>query len=146
MTFTTSLGGHWDLSFPWREDPHQMDGPRGHSLQEVHHRQWCVELRYRHVGGGFIRREALLGHEQPGCESFLYHPTYELPQRQKSELIPETLCIFKGKCQIKILDHLHNYYIMNSRNERFRCRVWITLAGNMSSHTTPQANLNKPQI
>ncbi len=54
---------------PGREDPHQMDGARGHSLQEVHLSQWRVELRYRHVGGDFIRREALLGDVQPGCES-----------------------------------------------------------------------------
>lgn len=98
LTFLTVLGGHWDLSFPWREDPHQMDGSRGYSLQEVHHGQRCVELRYRYVGGGFIRRKTLLGHEQPGRESFIYRLTYEF--------FPESLCIFKGKCQIKILHHL----------------------------------------
>ncbi len=48
-----------------------MDGSRGHSLQEVHLRQRRVELRYRHVGGDFIWREALLGDVQPGCESQL---------------------------------------------------------------------------
>ena len=68
MTYAAVVGGHWDLPFPWREDPHQVDAPRGYSIQEVHHSQRCVELRYRHVGGGLVRRETLLGHEQPGCE------------------------------------------------------------------------------
>lgn len=63
------LGEHWNVSVSWGEDPHPVDGPRGHRLQEVHHGQRRVELRYRHVGGGLIWRETLLGHEQPGCES-----------------------------------------------------------------------------
>lgn len=74
----TVLGAHWDLSFPRRENPHQVDGPGGHLLQEVHHSQRCVELRCRHVGGGFVRRETLLGHEQPGRESFFYYISYSL--------------------------------------------------------------------
>lgn len=69
------LGGDWDLSFSWREDPHQVDGSRGHCLQEVHHSQRCVELWNSHVGGGFVRRTALLGHEQPGRESSPYRLT-----------------------------------------------------------------------
>lgn len=66
------LGRYRDLSFPRREDPHQMDGSRGHRLQEVHHGQRRVELWNSHVGGGFVRGAALLGHEQPGRESFLF--------------------------------------------------------------------------
>ena len=76
-----------------------MDGSRGHILQEVHHGQRRVELRHRHVGGGVVRRETLLGHEQPGRESFLFHLTCESPQRQK--LISETLCIFKVNVKSK---------------------------------------------
>lgn len=65
-------GRHRDLSFSWREDPHQMDGSRGHRLQEVHHSQRRVELWNSHVGGGFLWGAALLGHEQPGRESLLF--------------------------------------------------------------------------
>lgn len=75
-TKMTVLGGYWDLSFPWREDPHQVDGSGGHSLQEVHHGQRCVELRYRHVGGHFIWRATLLGDVQPGCESRAHHVSF----------------------------------------------------------------------
>ena len=88
MTFTSLLGGYWDVSLPWREDPHQVDGSRGHILQEVHHGERCVELWCRHVGGGFIWREALLGHEQPGCESFYTSSNLQFVLRQKRELIP----------------------------------------------------------
>ena len=56
------------LSITGREDPHSLDSPGGHRLQEVHVGQRCVELRHRHVGGGVLRGEALLGHEQPGRE------------------------------------------------------------------------------
>lgn len=35
-----------------------------------------MELRHRHVGGGVLRREALLGHEQPGCELTLRSHEY----------------------------------------------------------------------
>lgn len=47
-----------------------MDGSRGHRVQEVHHSQRRVELWNSHVGGGFLWGTALLGHEQPGRESF----------------------------------------------------------------------------
>lgn len=41
-----------------------------------------MELRHRHVGGGIVWREAILGHEQPGCElarqpheeTYIYRP------------------------------------------------------------------------
>lgn len=53
------------------EDPGEVDGTRGHCLQEVHLGERRVELRHRHVGGDVIWREALLGHVQSGCKLFL---------------------------------------------------------------------------
>lgn len=49
-----------------REDPHPLDGSRGHCLQEVHLRQRRVELWRGHVGSDVLRREAVLGHVQSG--------------------------------------------------------------------------------
>lgn len=119
VTSVAVAGGHWDLPFPWREDPHQMDGPRGDSLQEVHHGQWRVELRYRHVGGGFVRRETLLGHEQPGCESLAYCPTYEM-----SELIPENQCVFIGT--------LITIAINRIQNSIFEIEPWLCVDHSLS--------------
>lgn len=51
-----------------RQDPHPMDGPRGHFLPQVHLGQRRVELRHRHVGGDDVRRAALLGAVEPRGE------------------------------------------------------------------------------
>lgn len=51
--------------FTGREDSYPMDCTRGDPVQEVHLCQWCVELWDRHVGSHVLRREALLGHDQP---------------------------------------------------------------------------------
>lgn len=63
------------------EDPGEVDGTRGHRVQEVHLGERRVELRHRHVGGDVIWREALLGHVQPGCKFFLCikRPVMSLP-------------------------------------------------------------------
>lgn len=55
------------ISTGW-EDPHSLDSSRGHRLQKVHISQWCVELRYCHVGSDVVWREAVLGHEQSRCK------------------------------------------------------------------------------
>lgn len=55
------------ISTGW-EDPHSLDSSRGHRLQKVHISQWCVELRYCHVGSDVIWWEAILGHEQSRCK------------------------------------------------------------------------------
>ena len=62
------LCADWLMS-PGGEDPDPMDGPGGDPVPEVHVVQRRVELRHRHVGGDVVRREAILGHEQPGRES-----------------------------------------------------------------------------
>ncbi len=62
-----------------RKNPHSLDGSRGNRLQEVHLSQWCVELRYCHVGSDVVRRAAILGHEQSRCKLirfFFFHVMY----------------------------------------------------------------------
>ncbi len=44
-----------------------MDGPGGHSVQEVHISLRCLELRSRHVGSHVIRGAAILELVKPGC-------------------------------------------------------------------------------
>ena len=51
------------FSITGREDPHPLDGPGGHRLQEVHLGQRRVELRHCDVGGDVIWRATILGHE-----------------------------------------------------------------------------------
>ena len=58
----------WFVS-PGGEDPDPVDGPGGDPIPEVHVIQRRMELWHCHVGGDVVRREALLGHEQPGRES-----------------------------------------------------------------------------
>ena len=51
-----------------REDSYSLDGSRGSGLWEVLFGERRVELRNPHVGSDVIRREALLGDVQSGCE------------------------------------------------------------------------------
>lgn len=50
------------------EDSYSLDGSRGDCLQEIHLSQRRVELRYCHVGGDVIRREAVLGDVKSRCK------------------------------------------------------------------------------
>lgn len=52
-------------SLTGRKNPHPLDRPWGHCIQEVHVSQRRVELRHCDVGGHGVWRAALLGHEQP---------------------------------------------------------------------------------
>lgn len=70
-TCVTLYPNHIDqfpTNFPGWEDPHQVDCSWSHRLPEVLFGQRRVELRNCHVGGDVLRREALLGDVQPGCE------------------------------------------------------------------------------
>lgn len=69
------------ISTGW-EDPHSLDSSRGHRLQKVHIRQWCVELRYCHVGSDVVWREAILGHEQSRCKFM-----WALEEKQPATLV-----------------------------------------------------------
>ncbi|CAG13737.1 unnamed protein product, partial [Tetraodon nigroviridis] len=51
-----------------REDSHPMDGSRSHPVQIVHlSQQTCRSYGIVHVGSHVLRREAVLGHDQPRC-------------------------------------------------------------------------------
>lgn len=51
------------------EEPGAVVGPRSHPVSPLQPGQRRLELRHRHVGSHVLRREALLGHVQPGRES-----------------------------------------------------------------------------
>lgn len=68
-----------------------MDGSGGNRLQEVYLGVRCLELRDRDLGGDVIRREALLGHEQPRCES--------LRERELSQKVNRAMFLKAGDVQ-----------------------------------------------
>lgn len=51
-----------------REECGAVDRSRGHSVPSLLLSLGRLELRHRHVGGHVLRREAVLGHGQPGRE------------------------------------------------------------------------------
>lgn len=56
------------VSVTGRQDPHSLDGPRGHRLPDLLLGQRRVEFRGGHVGGAGLRGAALLEHDEPGRE------------------------------------------------------------------------------
>lgn len=68
------------FTFPGGEDPHPLDGSRGHRVPQVLLGQRCVELWNSHVGGAGLRRAALLEHDQPGRECCQPAPPPTLPR------------------------------------------------------------------
>lgn len=55
----------YSFSILGRQNSNQMDCPRSYSFPEVYLCQWCLELWNRDVGGCVLRRETLLGDDQP---------------------------------------------------------------------------------
>ena len=56
------------FSIVGRQNSNQMDCPRSYSFPKVYLCQWCLELWDRDVGGCVLRRETLLGDDQPRCK------------------------------------------------------------------------------
>lgn len=63
-----------------RQNPHPLDGSRGHFLPQVHVRQRRVELWHRHVGSDDVWRAALLGALEPRGRSPLSRTALSGPE------------------------------------------------------------------